>query len=139
MDDEGYVSLANLKGGAVIEAADNALEEVYQNILDPNTEATQTREVSVKLIFKPGKDRSTNQLVIKVDRKLAAQAPMEAAIFIGKVKDTTSGKEKAVGAEYGPLNPGQHVLPDTVEDRTSGISSARNVTPFKSAAGGSSH
>lgn len=129
--DDGLVSLANLKGGAVIEAADCALQEVFENILDPNTEATQTREVTVKLIFKPGKERKTSAILVKVDRKLAAQAPFDTTIAIGK------GLEgKAVGSEFGELNPGQHILPDTVEDPTRAFAGSKNVTPFKSAANG---
>jgi len=129
--DDGLVSLANLKGGAVIEAADYALQEVFENILDPNTEATQTREVTVKLVFKPGKDRSTSAILVKVDRKLAAQAPFDATIAIGK------GLEgKAIGSEYGAIDPGQHVLPDTVDDPGRAFAGSKNVTPFKAAAGG---
>lgn len=119
MSDDGYVSLANLKGGAAVEAVDHALGEVWDNILDPNTDPKAKRSVTLKLTFKPTEDRESAACSIETVSKLAPQAPMSAQIVVDKEDG------KAVAAEFGRRNPGQHAL--------EGVYEADNVTPFRKA------
>lgn len=121
MNDDGYVSLGTLKGGAAIEATDHALAEVWENILDPNTPAKAKRSVTLKLTFSPSEDREGAGCTIEVSSKLAPQAPMTAQVIV----DRENGK--AVAAEFGRRNPGQEALPGVYAE-------GGNVTPFKKAA-----
>ena len=121
MTDDGYVSLATLKGGAAVEAVDYALGEVWENVLDPNTSAKAKRSVTLTLTFTPTEDRENAACTIEVKSKLANQAPMTAQIIVDKEGS------KAVAAEFGRRNPGQHAL-DGVYDEND------NVTPFKKVA-----
>lgn len=68
---EETLSLANLKGGAVIEAFDEALTRVLRNIRDPNTKPTATREVTLKVKIKPDEDRYLNMVAVDITPKLA--------------------------------------------------------------------
>jgi hypothetical protein len=121
MPDDGYVSLATLKGGAAIEAVDHALGEVWDNILDPNTAPRAKRSVTLKLTFSPTEDRESAGCNIEIASKLAPQAPMTAQIIV----DQEDGR--AVAAEFGRRNPGQHTLEGVYEE-------AKNVTPIKKTA-----
>lgn len=121
MNDDGYVSLATLKGGAAIEAVDHALGECWENILDPNTAPKAKRTVTLKLTFKPSEERDAAGCSIEVSSKLAPQAPMSAQVIV----DQENGK--AVAAEFGRRNPGQHELEGVYGEND-------NVTPFKKAA-----
>lgn len=119
--DDGYVSLVNLKGGAAVEAVDFALGEVFENILDPNTDPKATRKVVMELVFKPNPDREAAGCEIKVKPILAPQAAMTSTVYVAKDDDG-----RAVGAEFGPRDPRQHTLPGTYDDG--------KVTPIKKAA-----
>lgn len=119
-EDNGYVSLATLKGGAAIEAVDHALGEVWDNILDPNTDAKAKRTVTLKLTFKPTNERDGAGCSIEVASKLAPQAPMSAQIIVDKENG------KGVAAEFGRRNPGQHALEGVYDENS-------NVTPFPKA------
>jgi hypothetical protein len=48
------LSLANLKEGAAVEAFDEELKKVVENILDPNT-TRKTRTITLKVDITPGK------------------------------------------------------------------------------------
>lgn len=121
MNDDGYVSLATLKGGAAVEAVDHALGEVWDNILDPNTAPKAKRSVTLKLTFSPSEERDAAACNIEVSAKLAPQAPMSAQVIV----DQENGK--AVAAEFGRRNPGQHPLEGVYDENS-------NVTPFKKTA-----
>ncbi len=49
--------LDGLMGGAVTELVDDAIRLIAENIADPNTDAKKTRSVTIKLTFKPDKER----------------------------------------------------------------------------------
>lgn len=125
--------IETLRGGAALEMVNNALAEVWENILDPNTESTTKRSVVMKLEFKPSADRSSSPVSIKVEKKLAPQAAVSAHVNIGTDHDGI-----ATASEY--MNPNQNELPVATEQQDDGAiqqdsaSLAPNVTPFKTAA-----
>ena len=124
------VSLETLRGGAAVEMVNNALEAVWANVLDPNTDATTKRSVVMKLEFKPSADRSSSPVSIKVEKKLAPQAAVSAHVNIGTDTDGV-----ATASEY--MNPNQNELPVDKKTMSTGegsTTSARNVTPFKAVA-----
>ncbi|MFK4765446.1 hypothetical protein ACI3L3_11820 [Desulfobaculum sp. SPO524] len=119
--EDGYVSLANLKGGAAIEAFDYCLSEAWDNILDPNTDPKKKRKVTLEITLTPSADRQNVTCQIGTKTALAPQAPMDSTLYVDKDQTGT-----AVAAELGPYNPGQHLLPEVEPD---------NVTPFRKAGG----
>ncbi len=58
---EQITSLENLKGGAVIEAYEHAFAELLGNILDPNTKATEKRQI----VLTVADDGITQQITVK--------------------------------------------------------------------------
>lgn len=65
------LTLAGIKEGAVEERFQIELMRVLNNIRDPNTDAKATREITVKVIFKPGDQRDQAFVVVKATSKLA--------------------------------------------------------------------
>lgn len=124
------VTLETLRGGAAVEMVNNALEEVWANVLDPNTDATTKRSVVMKLEFKPSSDRASSPVSIKVEKKLASQAAVSAHVNIGHDSDGI-----ATASEY--MNPNQNELPVDQKSASTGeqpTRAAENVTPFRAAA-----
>ena len=77
------VDLATIAMGAATERANEAIAEVIHNILDPNNPAEATREVTVKIAFKPTKGRDTVTYAITCKSKLSPAIAVEGMLYIG--------------------------------------------------------
>jgi|LDZT01.1.fsa_nt_gi hypothetical protein len=95
------VSLDNLGRGAAVEKFDDCLQEVLDNIIDPNT-GIETRSVTLKVSIKPNDKRTLCTVAIKCESKLASAKPFITEMFVG-----TDGN-KAVATEH---NPNQEEIP----------------------------
>ncbi|MDD5006340.1 MAG: replication terminator protein [Candidatus Omnitrophica bacterium] len=84
MNKTEIVSLETLKEGAVSERFNIALQEVLDNILDPNTEPVKARSINLKFSFKPNQDRDFCAVSISSDVKLAPISSLGTEFFIGK-------------------------------------------------------
>lgn len=93
---EQIVSLANLGEGAVIEAFDTELQRVLQNIVDPNTDAKQAREITLKVKIKPDSERSIGMVSIVATSKLAPAKPVESTILIGSAGKLVTATERVI-------------------------------------------
>lgn len=86
-DDEAralHLSITEIADGGVIEQLNEAMLEVARNILDPNTVATEKREVTLKLTVTPDKTRESFSLTSRVTPKLAAPEPISQRLFVGQ-------------------------------------------------------
>lgn len=90
------ISLANLKGGAALELFDFELQNVLENIIDPNTKAEEVRTVTLTVKIKPDKERNFGPIEIQAKAKLAPAAPVSTQAFFGKERG------KVVAHEYNP-------------------------------------
>lgn len=102
--DTNDVSLDRVGGGAAVERFQGALQDIIDNIIDPNTEATKERSITIKLTFKPDENREFSSAKIHVEKKLAPITPVTTQIFIGRDKDG-----HGVASEFHP--PKQAVIP----------------------------
>lgn len=82
--DEGVLSLANLAGGAAVEAFDIQLEKVLENILDPNTNPTAVREVTLKVKIKPDENRAFGPMEFTCKPKFGDDKPITTMVHIGR-------------------------------------------------------
>jgi hypothetical protein len=80
-------NIADLGFGVVDEMFEDAHKAVLENILDPNTSAMATREITIKISMKPGKDRKGASVKIACTKKLAPVEPFETTVWIAKDKD----------------------------------------------------
>lgn len=99
---EESLNLNNLGNGAAAELFEKELDRVLKDILDPNTEATAQREISLKVAFKPDDDRDLGATGIKVTSKLAGSR-----VFVTKV---AFGRDKSGKVEAREVFSGQQTL-----------------------------
>lgn len=118
MEQIEVLSLATIKGGAIVERFDDELRKLVANIADPGTPATAKREVSLKFSVKPGKDRGMSQVMVSVTSKLAPGESMETNMFIAITRNGP------VATEY---NPHQPALPNMQADASATITPLRAV------------
>lgn len=110
------LKLETLQNGAVLEAFEVELQNVLDNIQDPNTRPDGVREVSVKLKFKPSKDRNYTSLTYSVTSKLQPSEPGEVPIFVDR--DRKNKRATAVELVSPDENPSQERLPGIDEKVT---------------------
>ncbi|HBF4617918.1 TPA: replication protein [Clostridioides difficile] len=129
------INLETLCNGETKEKIENGFMEIFKNIQDPNTPATSTRSLTVKVTLKSGKNRSHVNTQIQVIPKLASVLPSETDIIVEK--DFRTGEVNA--NEYGNQLPGQVKLGDLESKETSVTeetevkeSEEDNVRKFKS-------
>lgn len=78
------LSLSNLANGGVQEKVNRELEKVLENILDPNTKATEKRKVNITLTLTPNEDRKAIQTDVNIKSVLAAQLDVSTTILVGR-------------------------------------------------------
>jgi len=78
------VTLQTLGGGAAIEKFEVELQRVIDNMLDPNTLATASREIVLKVTIKPDQNRQVGTVAIATTCKLASDAPFTTQLFVDK-------------------------------------------------------
>jgi len=79
--DEKVFSLAN--HAEAIEMFDRAAEQVFKNILDPNSAKDVVREVKLVMRFKPDPDTGMISTDVSAGKKLAAQKSYREKIVVG--------------------------------------------------------
>ena len=92
------LSLINLGGGAAVEKFQIELNRVLENLMDPNT-GDGKREITLKVEFRPSRDRDACNLRVSCSSKLAAYEMFESKAYMGLGR---SGK-----AEIYESNPAQ--------------------------------
>lgn len=103
-------NLQEIAGGALQEKANQALQQVLNNMQNPNTPWKNKRAVTIKMTFTQNEDRDDSTCEISVDTKLAPVKPVETKFSLGK--NLKTGEVEAV--EYGPGIKGQMTLSDII-------------------------
>ena len=111
------VTLATIERGAAVELFARELEKVTDNITDLMT-GEGKRKIVLTFTFEPSMDRTSAQVEIKAESKLAPVAPHPAMVYIGK----KNGKLGAFEADANQL--------DMFDGDTGEVISAPNVTTF---------
>jgi hypothetical protein len=93
------MSVATLKGGAVIEQVDEAIQRVLENVVDPNTKAKQTRTVTLKLTIAPDEERELLGISATVQTKMAPPVEVIGRAWIAQTRDGI------VAMEHDPKQP----------------------------------
>ncbi len=82
--DPEKISLDNLAGGAAVERFNVELAKVLENILDENMEPTKKRSITLKVHFKPSRDRDHASMEVDCSATLAPIASFESTAYIGR-------------------------------------------------------
>jgi hypothetical protein len=81
---ETKFNLETLAGGAFTERVNQALKEVAENILDPNTDWKTKRKVTIDLTFVTKEDRDLTEVDIAAKTKLAPRTSVHTKILLDK-------------------------------------------------------
>ncbi len=81
-----YLNLENLGRGVVLEKFDEALQQVLENIDDPNCSLKAKRKITIDIEFKPIAKGKACTYAAEVKVKLAPQSKHEGTITTGKIK-----------------------------------------------------
>lgn len=82
------LDLSSIADGGLQEKLNNELARVIENILDPNTDPTVKREVSIKLVLKPNDQWNSVDTIMEVKSKLAPQVKLSTTILVGQNYET---------------------------------------------------
>lgn len=97
------INILQLAQGAVQEKLDREFEKVFENIQDPNVNATAKRTITLKIDLVPDDVRQVVKTNVTATSKLAPTDPVTTTILTGK--DLTTNKIEARELQSGV--PGQ--------------------------------
>ena len=90
-----------LAGGAVKEAIEYALEDIFQNIKDLNTKAEKARKLTLTIEFKPDESRQVIKTSVNTKTSLVPVNSISTQLLLDKVGN------KTVATELLKQNPNQ--------------------------------
>lgn len=96
-------SILQMAKGAFQERVDLEMSKVIDNILDPNTKATQKRKLTMTIEFAPDDSRTDIAVNVVVKSSLAPTVPARTSLYIAG--DSSTGECQVV--EMVPQIPGQ--------------------------------
>ena len=99
------LSFSTLAGGGVEEKLQFALDEIAENISDPNTDPKKARKVTMTLTLKPNEQRTIANLEIDVKTSLAQPVGISTTLMIDRDE-----RGKAVASEIYGKDPDQGVV-----------------------------
>lgn len=108
-------SIIEMARGAFIERVDYEMNRVVDNILDPNTKATEKRKVTITLTLQPDDLRQNVNVAFAVKSALAATNPLTTSLYIAG--EATTGEMQVV--EMTPNIPGQMSMDGTEQEAPS--------------------
>ena len=111
------LTLGNLCGGAVAEVFERELNEVLENILDPNTDPQLKRVITMEVRLKPYEDRTGADIEFSCRSRIAPVTSVRSRFYLTRV----DGKPLAISND-----PKQLTIFDAA---TAPVTEIRNVTP----------
>lgn len=78
------MNIGNIARGSVPEVFAHALEQVYKNISDINTSATQKRSIVLKFTFDPSETREVGEVTFSCETKIASIKAAKGNFFLAK-------------------------------------------------------
>ncbi|WP_298029724.1 hypothetical protein [uncultured Dysosmobacter sp.] len=100
-------SILQMARGAIMERADYEMSRLLENILDPNTKATEKRKLTLTLELKPDDDRQSIVVSCVAKSTLAATNPVVTSLYVAD-EDTI--------VEMVPQVPGQQAMDGSEQD-----------------------
>lgn len=105
------LDLNKFAGGVLQEKFNRALNEVVQNMQDPNTSFKNKRGITISIGFTQNEQRDDAKITVSVLTKTSPVLPIETALYMGKDLDTGEIEIR----EYGKQIAGQMTISDISE------------------------
>lgn len=96
------INLQTFAGGALAERMNQAIQEVLENIADPNTDVGIKRKLNLEMKFSASEDRELTEVQITAKTKLAPRSSVSTKIIIDRNLDGD-----VLGTEFKKQIPGQ--------------------------------
>jgi len=112
MDYEVVDKIEDMNGGIVKDLWPDALAEVLENIGDENTPAQATREINLKISFKPTKDRASAYTTVEMKTKVAPPKASESVVLLSN----DGHKTKAYTRHHDPEQIGLEIVDFTSQE-----------------------
>ena len=109
MENEEIIDINKLAGGAIQESIHYGLEEVFKNILDPNTEPEKARKLTITMELKPDESRQIIRTKTTCKTSLVPTNSITTQMLLGKEG------EKIVATELLKHDPNQVSLDEYEE------------------------
>ena len=109
-----FVDPSRLAGGGFAEKLNDAIMQVAENILNPNTDPKAARQITIKLNFKPNSRRTMTDTTITVVTKLAPAEAIETQFAMGR--NLRTGEIEA--AEYDGQVRGQMSMEYSMQENS---------------------
>lgn len=77
------VDITTIHKGALIELANEDLKDILANVLDPNTEPTEIRKLTIEIKIKPNENRQAVVYSISTKTKTAPAKGVSGMILVG--------------------------------------------------------
>lgn len=94
-------SILQMARGAIEERVDYEMARILENILDPNTKATEKRKLTLTVEFKPDETRQSISVSCVAKSALAATQPIFTSLFVA---------DEETVVEMTPQVPGQQAM-----------------------------
>ena len=79
-----FISMDNFRGGELLEVFNQGMRDIAKNIANPNTDPEKARTLTIKLTFKPDKNRRGAKVLISPNVSLAPPLAGETMMLIGQ-------------------------------------------------------
>ena len=99
---EHLMCILDMGYGAIKERADFELSKIVENIIDPNTNATKTRTLTIQMKITPDTERQNLKVETVVKSKLEPTNPITTPMYIA-----SDGNGEMCIVEMTPQLPGQ--------------------------------
>ncbi len=108
------ITLDNLGKGVAHELFAFHLKKTLADILDPNTEPKEAREINLKFVLKPEENRSLVTIIVQPTSKLAKTKPWVTQALVGSDASGVAAKELQAAQTnlFDPSKPGNVVSMD---------------------------
>lgn len=106
--------LNTLMGGAVNERWQDALNELAQNVLDPNTDPTKPRKITMTLTVKPNSARDGGEMSFDIKKNLAPPVPVRQTVFFDMDDAGTVCATQKLDQVPGQVNMDGEITPQPV-------------------------
>lgn len=121
------IDLNSLAEGAVAEKLDAEFRKVLKNMVDPNTDPTKARSITVTLTFKGNKKRELWDCSVKAVSKLAPSKDVDSTFIVGRGENGV-----VIGRELSSGVPGQMYIDregDVATDVGEKVAAEEQLTP----------
>lgn len=108
-------SILETARGAILERADYEMAKILDNIIDPNTDPTKKRVLTLTLDFVPNEGRTAVEVRCTAKPRLEPTMPVKTSLFL-----TPDGDGKICAVEMPPQVPGQMGM-DGSEQETAAV------------------